>query len=59
MAVHWKGTGTNTVARAGLPGKGVKASVEGMTFFRFSAGRIVEEWSLIDMAALMKQMSTK
>jgi steroid delta-isomerase-like uncharacterized protein len=57
VAVHWKGIGTNTVAGAGLPGKGKKASVEGMTFFRFKDGRIVEEWSLIDMATLMKQLS--
>jgi predicted ester cyclase len=30
-----------------------------MTFFRFSDGRIVEEWSLIDMATLMKQLSAE
>ena len=56
VAVHWKATGTNTVAAAGLPGNGAKAAVEGMTFFRFVAGRIVEEWSLMDMATLMRQM---
>jgi predicted ester cyclase len=27
-----------------------------MTLFRFTVGRIVEEWSLIDMAGLMKQL---
>ena len=57
VAVHWSATGTNTVAAAGMPGKGTAASVQGMTFFRFAAGRIVEEWSLIDMAGLMKQMA--
>ena len=56
VAVHWSASGTNTVAAAGMPGKGVAASVQGMTFFRFAAGRIVEEWSLIDMAGLMKQL---
>ena len=57
VAVHWSATGTNTVAAAGMPGKGAKAAIEGMTFFRFVDGRIVEEWSLIDMASLMKQLS--
>jgi steroid delta-isomerase-like uncharacterized protein len=57
VAVHWSATGTNTVAAAGMPGKGAAARVEGMTFFRFASGRIVEEWSLIDMATLMKQMA--
>ena len=56
VAVHWRATGTNTVAAAGLPGKGAAANVQGMTFFRFDGGRIVEEWSLIDMAALTRQM---
>ena len=57
VAVHWSATGTNTVAAGGMPGKGTAASVQGMTFFRFVSGRIVEEWSLIDMATLMKQMA--
>ena len=56
VAVHWRATGTNTVTAAGLPGKGATANVQGMTFFRFVGGRIVEEWSLIDMAALTRQM---
>jgi len=54
VAVHWMATGTNTVAAGGLPGKGDRIGVEGMTFFRFSAGRIVEEWSVIDTATLRK-----
>lgn len=58
VAVHWKAAGTNTVAAEGMPGKGASAAVEGMTFFRFSQGRIVEEWSLIDMATLMKQLQS-
>jgi steroid delta-isomerase-like uncharacterized protein len=56
VAVHWKATGTNTAAVAGFPGNGAKATLEGMTFFRFDAGRIVEEWSLLDMDALRAQL---
>jgi len=32
--------------------------MDGMTFFRFKAGRIAEEWSVLDMAALNRQMNT-
>jgi steroid delta-isomerase-like uncharacterized protein len=56
VAVHWSAAGTNTVAAAGTPGQGKKARVEGMTFFRFADGRIIEEWSIIDLAALNKQL---
>jgi steroid delta-isomerase-like uncharacterized protein len=55
VAVHWKAIGTNTVTAGGLPGRGDRIGIEGMTFFRFAAGRIVEEWSVEDIAALRKQ----
>lgn len=58
VAVHWSASGTNSVAAAGMPGKGKRLSVQGMTFFRFDKGRIVEEWSLTDEASLMRQLST-
>lgn len=57
VAVHWKATGTNTVAAAGTPGKGKQAQIEGMTFFRFAADRIVEEWSVANTAALAQQLN--
>jgi len=56
VAVHWKAVGTNTVAAGGMPGKGDRIGIEGMTFFRFAGGRIVEEWSVIDVATLRKQL---
>jgi steroid delta-isomerase-like uncharacterized protein len=56
VAVHWRAAGTNTGKDAGMPGKGARVSVQGMSFFRFSRGRIVEEWSLIDIASLMTQL---
>jgi steroid delta-isomerase-like uncharacterized protein len=56
VAVHWQAKGTNTAAVAGFPGKGAKAMLEGMTFFRFDDGRIVEEWSMLDMESLRSQL---
>ena len=58
VAVHWRAVGTNTVASAGMPGNGKPFSVEGMTFFRFEQGRIVEEWSITDWLSLMKQLGS-
>lgn len=59
VAVHWRAEGTNTVASAGMPGNGKPFTVEGMTFFRFEQGRIVEEWSVTDWASLMKQLAAQ
>lgn len=56
VAVHWSATGTNTVAAAGLPGQGKRGTVQGMVFFRFADGKIVEEWSVTDMFMLMRQL---
>lgn len=59
VAVHWNAKCTNTVAAAGLPGKGGKADMDGMTFFRFKDGKIVEEWSIMDIATMVKQLVPK
>jgi steroid delta-isomerase-like uncharacterized protein len=59
VAVHWRARGTNSVAAAGMPGKGATLEVEGMTIFRFRDGRIVEEWSLTDRLALMNQLGAQ
>lgn len=56
VAVHWRAVGTNTVAAGDMPGDGARIGIEGMTFFRFAAGRIVEEWSVVDIATLRKQL---
>jgi len=55
--VHWKVIGTNTVAAGGMPGNGARIGIEGMSFFRFSSGRIVEEWTIVDIATLRQQLS--
>ena len=57
VAVHWKAVGTNTVVAGGMPGSGARIGIEGMTFFRFSSGRIVEAWTIVDIATLRKQLS--
>jgi steroid delta-isomerase-like uncharacterized protein len=56
VAVHWNAKCTNTVAAAGLPGEGGKADVDGMTFFRFKDAKIAEEWGIIDIASMVRQL---
>jgi predicted ester cyclase len=47
IAVHWKVIGTNTVAAGGMPGNGARIGI----------GRIVEEWTIVDIATLRQQLS--
>jgi steroid delta-isomerase-like uncharacterized protein len=56
VAVHWQVIGTNTVAAGGMPGKNDRIGIEGMTFFRFVRGRIAEEWTVLDIATLRKNL---
>lgn len=56
VALHWTGTGTNTVKIGQFPGLGRKVTISGMTFYRFRDGRIVEEWALHDNLSLMQQL---
>lgn len=55
VAVYWTSSGTNTQAGMGFPATGKKIKVDGMTLFRFKAGKICEEWSVWDMLSVMRQ----
>ena len=56
VAVHWSSSGTNSVKTESFPGNGKTVAIDGMTFFRFKDGRIVEEWTTYDNLSLMKQL---
>lgn len=56
VAVHWQSEGTNTIAAGPFPGTGKRVRVDGMTFFRFAGGRIVEEWTTYDNLAVLQQL---
>ena len=55
VAVYWTASGTNTQAGMGFPATGKKIKIDGMTLFRFKAGKISEEWSVWDMLSVMRQ----
>ena len=56
VAVHWSSSGTNSVKTESFPGNGKTVAIDGMTFFRFKDGRIVEEWTTYDNLSLMQQL---
>lgn len=56
VAVRWTATGTNTGEGNGLPATGKRVSAAGMTFWRMKAGKIAEEWGLVDMLTVLRQL---
>jgi steroid delta-isomerase-like uncharacterized protein len=55
VAVYWTASGTNTQAGMGFPATGKKIKVNGMTIFRFKAGKICEEWGVWCLLSAMRQ----
>lgn len=56
VAVRWTATGTNTGEGNGLPATGKKVRAGGMTFWRMKDGRIAEEWGVVDMLTVLRQL---
>jgi steroid delta-isomerase-like uncharacterized protein len=55
VSVFWTASGTNTGEGMGFPATGKRITINGMTLFRFKAGKISEEWSVFDMLSAMRQ----
>jgi steroid delta-isomerase-like uncharacterized protein len=59
MAGRWTFRGTNTgdfELPTSAPATGKQVTVSGMTIFRFSGGKIVEEWLQEDTMGLLQQL---
>jgi steroid delta-isomerase-like uncharacterized protein len=56
VVARWTATGTNTGPFQGMPPSGNRATSSGITVFRVTDGRIVEEWSESDMLGLLQQI---
>jgi steroid delta-isomerase-like uncharacterized protein len=56
VVARWSATGTQTGPFMGMPPSGKVATNSGITIFRISGGRIVEEWSESDMLGLLQQV---
>jgi predicted ester cyclase len=59
VALHWTGSGVNSVKIGMFPGLGRPVTIKGMVFFRFRNGKIVEEWALHDNLSLMQQLGAE
>jgi predicted ester cyclase len=55
QARSWRAVAIMTQAGTGFPATGKKIKIDGMTIFRFKAGKICEEWSVWDMLSVMRQ----
>jgi steroid delta-isomerase-like uncharacterized protein len=55
VASRWEVTGTHRAEFAGIPATGKTLTTQGMTFYRFSGGKIVEMWWNVDNLGMMRQ----
>ena len=56
VAILYTGRGTNTGPFQGMPPTGRKLEISGMTLYRFSNGRIAEEWATYNMLEILRQL---
>jgi len=56
VAIRWTATGTNTGEGNGFPATGKRITATGMTFWRMKDGRIAEEWGVVDMVSVLRQL---
>ncbi|HET8628266.1 MAG TPA: ester cyclase [Thermomicrobiales bacterium] len=54
MRYHWAGTHTGELR--GVPATGKRLRVEGMGFFQFRDGQLIEEWAVDDTLGLLQQL---
>jgi steroid delta-isomerase-like uncharacterized protein len=56
VAVRWRMRGTHTAELFGIPPTGAQVDVAGISWLRFSEGRVVEDWVAEDSLGLMRQL---
>jgi steroid delta-isomerase-like uncharacterized protein len=56
VTARWTCRGTNTGVGQGLPATGKAVVVPGITIFRVRDGKLAEEWGLIDMWGMLRQL---
>ncbi len=53
---RWSGHGTNTASLMGMPATGKAVTLTGITIFRISDNKIVEEWTEANQLGMMQQL---
>ena len=56
VATYKTFTGTQRGNFFGTPATGKRATIEVMDFVRYRDGKVVEHWSIVDVAGLMRQL---
>jgi steroid delta-isomerase-like uncharacterized protein len=56
LAYRWTNRGTHLGEFEGIPPTGKRIEFTGTTIFRFRDGKIAEEWTSVDLLALMEQL---
>jgi steroid delta-isomerase-like uncharacterized protein len=56
VAILYTGRGTNTGPYRGMPPTGKKVVVSGATIYRFSNGKIAEEWTVYNEMEILRQL---
>ena len=56
VVTRWTAYGTNEGGILGFPATGKQVSIKGVIIKRLSGGKVIEEWSLIDVRGLMQQL---
>ena len=56
-AWRWVLTGNHVGPFAGVAATGRRVSFRGINFQRFAAGKVVEHWTMVDAASLLKQLA--
>lgn len=56
VVTRWVMHGTHEGPIHDIPATGKRVTIKGVTIKRITSGKVVEEWSLIDMLGLMQQV---
>ena len=59
VATRWTGRGTQTNMFMGLPPSGTKVELNGMRWYRFANGKVVETWVVFGLLQQMKATSAQ
>lgn len=56
VAIRWTMHGTHTGAYMGVPATGKVITTPGMSMYRLVDGKVVDDWSVMDMLGAMQQL---
>jgi steroid delta-isomerase-like uncharacterized protein len=58
VAIRWTFHGRHEGSFQGLPATGVEATMEGVSILRLVDGKVVDDWTTMDMLGLLRQLQS-